>query len=463
MQDSEKNGDNTNRKRSLLVLSILCIITMLNQADRVIMSVAGEAIKIDLNLSDGQIGILGGVAFSLLYSTMTVPIARLADRFDRWKLLSGCLLLWSTMTAICGAAHSFIQLLIARAGVGLGEAGSSPNTHSLIGDYFGAGKRTTAIAVLMAFVSIGGLLGAVVGGHIIEYYGWREAFFVMGIPGIILAPLCVMIFSDPFRGHGKSGPEIDKIPTLLEVIRTLLHEPFWRQMFIAATLVMIGSYSFAQFSAPFFIRRFALGYGDAGLMYGFVMAITGAIGSVLGGTICERLNKLGLARYGWIPGLGMLASAPLFIAGFMQESLWTAAAFIAPAAILKMLYLGPTFGLVQELVLPRMRATATALLFMVTGAIGGLGPVLTGYLIDHSAAGIFGSQILGNYHTLCPGGRALPSAADYIQRSCADALSTGTRDGLILTALIMIWAAAHYLYAAHLMRRRAATVSMAMP
>jgi hypothetical protein len=159
----------------------------------------------------------------------------------------------------------------------------------------------------------------------------------------------------------------------------------------------------------------------------------------------------------------MLASAPLFIAGFMQESLWMAAAFIAPAAILKMLYLGPTFGLVQELVPARMRATATALLFMVTGVIGGLGPVLTGYLIDHSAAEIFSSYNVGNYHTLCPGGRALVSAPDLLQRSCTDALSTGTRDGLIVTALVMMWAAAHYLYAARLMRHKVTSAPVAMP
>lgn len=436
------------------VLAVLSLITILNQADRVIMSVAGEAVKIDLKLTDGQLGLLGGLAFTVLYSTMALPIARLADRVDRWKLLSVCVLFWSAMTVACGAAKNFTHLFLARAGVGIGEAGCSPNTHSLIGDYFSAGSRTTAIAVLMGSISLGGLVGAVLGGQIVEHHGWRSSFLLMGAPGIVLAMVCLLVFRDPFRDTSSPDSKVDRyVPTLKEVLIVLFRHRYWRHMFIAAGLVMVGSYSFAQFSAPFFVRRYSLGFGDAGLMYGLVMGVTGAIGGVIGGIICDKIPQWGMARYGWVPAAGLIVSAPLFIIGFSQPDPWMAAAVIAPAALLKMLYMGPTFGMVQELVTARMRATATALLFMTTGLVGGMGPMITGFIIDYRAGTRFASLIDGDYAQLCPGGRAVAGAAEQVRAACWEALSSGTQQALVATSLIMLWAAGHYIYAGILMRR----------
>ncbi|MEC3909513.1 MFS transporter [Sphingobium sp. CR2-8] len=438
----------TRKHSNALILGVLCLITMLSQADRVIMSVAGEAVKVSLNLTDTQLGWLGGLAFTVLYSIMAIPIARIAERVDRWRLLTACLLFWSVMTALCGAARNFTHLFMARAGVGIGEAGCSPTAQSLVADYFGSERRTTAIAILMSFISVGGVVGAVAGGQIVEHLGWREAFWILGAAGIVLALICFILFRDPFRG---SSNDIDNsaeaVPSLLSVCRIVLGTPQSRHIVIAAALVLIASFSFAQFSAPYFIRRYGLGFGDAGLMYGVTMGVSGALGSIMGGMICDRLRWLGMARFGLVPAAGMLIAAPLFIIGFQQPTVLMAAAFIAPAAVLKMLYVGPTFGLVHEMVAPRMRATASALVFMIIGLVGGMGPLLTGFIIDFRAAGYFSSQLHGSFVASCPGGRAPPGSGEALVQACSSSLSSATSDALVATSIIMLWAAIHYLYA----------------
>lgn len=455
-QDFE-DGAGPPKHSNAVILSVLCLIMMLSQADRVIMSVAGEAVKVSLQLTDTQLGWLGGLAFTVLYSTMAIPIARIAERVDRWRLLTACLFFWSLMTIFCGAARNFMHLFLARAGVGVGEAGCSPSSQSLVADYFSSDRRTTAIAILMSFVSVGGIVGAVAGGQIVQRLGWREAFWTLGAVGVVLALICLLLFRDPFRGPSSSiGKSSEPVPSLMSVCRIVLGQPQSRHMVIAAALVLVASYAFAQFSAPYFIRRYGLGFGDAGLMYGVTMGIFGTIGSIFGGMICDRLRPLGMARFGIVPAAGMAVAAPLFIIGFQQPTILLAAAFIAPAAALKMLYVGPTFGMIHEMVTPRMRATASALVFMIIGLVGGMGPLITGYIIDFRAAGYFPADMPGSFVTSCPGGRAPAGSAEMLAHACSNSLATATSDALVLTSVVMLWAAAHYAYAAWLVRDRKA-------
>ena len=439
------------------VLAVLLLVYTSNFIDRTILATLGQAVKDDLGISDTQLGLLQGFAFAVLYTFLGIPLARLAERRSRVAIISTCLFVWSGFTALCGMAQNFVQLLLYRIGVGIGEAGCSPAAHSLITDYFPAERRASALSIYSFGVPLGTMIGAVAGGYIAQTFGWRQAFLIVGLPGIALAVVTWLVIREPPRGLSdrvESRP-LDSAPPapLAAVVRRLFGARSFFHMTCGATLIGFAAYGGSSFLAPYFLRAFPLDYSQVGLIYGLIAGVGAGAGTLLGGRICDRAGARDPKWYALIPGLMLLLATPLYLLAWVQASWLAAAALLLVAAFLHYMYLGPTLGVMHNLVDARMRATATALLFFIINLVGlGGGPLFTGWLIDLFSTQAFAQAGLGDFLASCPGGRAPSGSAAELAAACKDSLARGTRSGQLVTHAILIWAAAHYLIGARSLR-----------
>ena len=366
-------------------LGLFLVVYIVNFIDRQIFSILIEPIKAEIELSDTQLGLLGGIAFALFYTFAGIPIARWADVGTRKNIVAGAILIWSAMTMFTSTAKSFGGLLIARIGVGIGEAGCSPPIHSMISDYFPESKRATALATYALGIPIGGAIGTLAGGWIGEYFGWRNAFLIVGLPGIFLSVIVFFTIREPKRGLQaatvKVEPTADSF-TLMETIRFMWSLKAFRHLSFAGALHAFVGYGVALFLPSFFMRIHGYGLAETST-YLFLIGLTGVIGTYFGGFLGDRYGQKDQRWYMYIPGVATLISVP-FAAFFYSSGDPVLALFLAiPGAILGPMYLGPTFGMTQTLVPPAMRATASALMLFILNLIGlGLGPVFAGMLSD---------------------------------------------------------------------------------
>lgn len=369
------------------MLWMLLLVYILNFLDRQIVNILAEPISKELGLSDTQIGLMTGLAFALFYTILGIPIARYADRphSNRVTIISVSLAAWSAMTALCGMAQNFVQLLLARIGVGVGEAGCTPAAMSLITDAVPAEKRSSAIAFYGLGVPIGSLLGLVIGGVLADAFGWRIAFLAVGIPGVLLALLVPFILRDPRFAGGMKPNRADSAPPL----------PFFAavaEMAKSRTFVLLmGGAAFTAFLAYgkgvwvviLFQRSFGLSPGMTGLLLGIILGLAGVAGTWLGGWVADRYGKHDRR---WIihgPAIGMLVAAPILFFAYSANDWRIALALLVVPTILNSMYYGPTYGAVQGLVRPEARATASSLMLLAQNLIGlGLGPLLFGLLSD---------------------------------------------------------------------------------
>lgn len=437
------------------VLALLLLVYTVNFIDRTIIGTIGQAIKTDLNLSDTQLGLLQGFAFAILYTTLGIPIARLAERRNRVTIISVCLVIWSGFTALCGTANSFIQLLLFRVGVGVGEAGCSPPAHSLISDYYPAQKRSSALAIYSFGIPLGTMFGAMAGGWIAENLSWRLAFVIVGLPGILLALVVKLAIKEPPRGWSEqttepSSPEdvaVDTTPppSIGTVAKRLFTKWSFVNMTIGVTIASFAAYGSGAFAVPYFLRNFGLSFAQAGLIFGAIGGVSAGIGTLLGGFLTDWAGKRNGGWYALVPAIGLAISAPLYVAGYSAAAWTTAAMILIVPGIFHYTYLAPTFGVMHNLVEPRMRATATALLFFVLNliALGG-GPVFTGWIIDLFSTQQFAALNLGDFKALCPGGKAAEGAAAALDAACKASVARGTQHGQVATVLLYAWAALHY-------------------
>lgn len=376
------------------VLGLLLVVYTINFIDRQVLSILMEPIKHDLGLSDTQLGILSGIAFALFYATLGIPIAYLADRKSRVKILSTCMIIWSAMTAVCGLAGSYTHLLMARIGVGIGEAGGTPPSHSLIADYFPLNKRATALGVYSMGIPGGVLLGFLLGGWINEWFDWRTAFLVVGIPGVLIAALVKWTVIEPRRGHadGLSG-ELNALP-LRTTIGFLLSRGTYVHITIAASLKSIAGYGVTQWLPAFFMRTHGFTSGEAGTLLALVIGFAGLCGTFAGGLFADRLAKRDLRWYAWMPGITMMLACPLGLVPFLTTDISTAATFLFLSTLLWMGMFGPVYSLIQNIAPPNMRAVASALLLFIVNLVGmGSGPWVVGMLSD-GLASHFGADSL---------------------------------------------------------------------
>ena len=362
------------------VLGILVVVYVFNFVDRQILSILLEPIKLELELSDTQLGFLSGIAFAIFYATLGMPIARIADRTSRTGVITVCLSLWSLMTALCGLATNFIQILLARIGVAVGEAGGSPPAHSLISDYFPAETRATALSIYSLGIPIGTMFGLLIGGWINEFFGWRLAFMVVGIPGILLAIVFRLTVREPRR------PEVSQAAantSIMEVARYLWRQKSFMHLSLGAALHAFVGYGLAIWNPSFFIRSHGLETGEIGTVLALLSGIVGGAGTFFGGWIADRLASRDIRWYMWIPLIGLVITVPFLVVTYLATSHVAAFAFFAIPVFFGSFYLGPSFAATQGLVPPYMRAVAAAVLLFILNIIGlGLGPQIVGVLSD---------------------------------------------------------------------------------
>ena len=365
------------------VLGVLTVVYVFNFVDRQILAILAQSIKTDLDLSDTQIGALSGVAFGIFYATLGIPIARLADKHSRVTIISVCLAIWSAMTALSGQATNFVQLLIARIGVGVGEAGGSPPSHSLIADYFPTDARASALGVYALGIPVGILFGNLAGGWIDQYFGWRNAFLVVGIPGIALAILLKLTVKEPPRGYSEGRkPTVEQIP-FTTVLKTMWSFKSFRHLSLGAATQAFVGYGAIAWMPSFLIRTHGMTTGEVGTALGLIIGIAGGIGTFFGGVLADRFGAKDVRYYMWIPAYGFLIAAPFSIAVYLFDSLYIALALYVMPALLSNLYTGPTFGMTQSLAPLAMRAAASALLLFIINIIGLVfGPTTVGILSD---------------------------------------------------------------------------------
>ncbi|MFL2849297.1 MAG: spinster family MFS transporter [Pseudohongiellaceae bacterium] len=375
---------NTSARNYALV--VLTLVYTFNFIDRQLLSILQESIKIDLSLSDSQLGLLTGFAFAVFYVTAGIPIARLADRSNRRNIVAVSVGLWSFMTAISGFVQSYSQLLAARIGVGIGEAGGSPPSHSIVSDIFPPEKRASALAFYSTGVNLGILFGFLFGGWLNEFFGWRVAFMVVGVPGIILAIIVRATVREPVRGLIENKKVSEKQVPFREVVSLLWQRKTFRHMAFACGLNAFVGYGTVNWIASFFIRSHEMSTGELGTWLALSTGLFGAIGILLGGILGDKLAERDKRWYQWIPGLATILVVPFLLIVFLTNHQYVALVSVFIPGLLQNVYLGNSIATTHNLVGLRWRSTASAILLLVINIIGlGLGPFAIGFLSDFLA------------------------------------------------------------------------------
>ena len=412
---------------------LLFVVYVFNFVDRQILSIVQEPIKKEFGLADWQLGLLTGIAFAALYCFAGIPIARLADRKNRVNIIAISIVVWSIFTAVTGFARNFWHLLLARVGVGIGEAGCNPAAYSIISDYFEPKKRATALSIYSMGVYGGGALGFLIGGMVADVYGWRAAFFTVGLPGLIVALILKLTLREPPRGYSDPAP-LAKVepPPFMDGVRNLWAKKSFRHLSLAAGLHAFVSYGISSFYSPFFIRSHGMTLSEVGAWLAVVVAVGGMSGTFLGGVACDRsYAKTGDLRwYVWIPALTLIVSVPCAWLVYSWPDKVPAMLMLAPYIAIAGAYLAPSIATTHRLVGTRERALASAFLLLILNFIGlGLGPLFSGVLSD-----------LFRILLVAEGVDSTVAVAD------------GLRWAIRVTVVINLWSALHYFLAARTLR-----------
>lgn len=386
------------------VLFVLVLVYTFNFLDRQIINILAEPIKEDLQLTDQQLGLMGGLAFALLYSTLGVPIAWLADRASRVWIIGVSLTIWSGFTALCGLTHNFWQIFLARMGVGVGEAGGVAPAYSLISDYFPKQERARALAIYSLGIPVGSAAGLLFGGLLAAHVDWRWAFIVVGLAGVLLAPVFLFTLKDPVRGRydrpaGEPIPtEKPKAPSFGATMKTLLPKPtFWLLAFGAASSSVCG-YGVAFWLPSFFARSYGMDLDDRAIFLAALALVGGVAGIWLGGVLGDKFGGKSKAAYPLVPAVCFLIALPFFVLGVNVPTTPIEIAGVAVPGLaltflcllvpqgLNLAWLGPVVTAVQHLTPASMRSTASASFLLINNLVGiGIGTWIFGFLSEQFA------------------------------------------------------------------------------
>jgi MFS family permease len=383
-------------------MSLLLGLYIVNFLDRQVVNILAEPIKQDLNLADWQLGLMSGLAFAVFYTFMGIPIARLAEHGNRPVIIGVAAGVWSAFTVLCGMAQNFWQLILARIGVGVGEAGCTPPAHSLIMDYSAPEKRGSALAFYGMGAPLGTLLGMAFGGVVADAHGWRAAFLVAGLPGLIFAILAAFTLREPRRALALHADRVRAASaSMAETVRLLMSKRSYMLMVSAMSLKSFISYGYVPFLASFFLRNHkaevastagsvgtAFGVdlqsvGFLGIALGLLAGVCGAIGMWTGGQISDRLGPADPRRYLYIPAIASVICVPVFLGVMTAPWLELSLALVGVHALFTGIWYGPCYSAAFSVVPPHMRATSSAVVLFLTNLIGlGLGPLAVGVVSD---------------------------------------------------------------------------------
>lgn len=408
-----------------LALVLLTGVSTVGFIDRIVVNVLVEPIKGEFRLSDAQVSLMA-MAFTVLNVGLGLVIARFAERTRRLSLIAVGTLLWSAATAVCGLAASWVQLLLARMGVGVGEAIGLPSNQSVVSDYFPPNRRGLAISVLMLAPPIGAFVGFVGGGWIAQEYDWRFTFLMAAVPGLVLAVLVWMFVAEPPRGRHDPAKD-DAVPPMGEVLRRLFLLPSARNLVIGSALAAMLGFGLNYFFTSLMIRKFEVGLAEAGLYSGLIASLPAALSVVGSGWLADRLSGRSPAAYALIPAVCLLIGGPLYVLAITRDSLPLLLGLVCVTTFLTFGYLGVTYAALQNLMHPRMRVSASAVLNVVYGIASALGPFLLGALSDRMALSYSPAQ--------------------------------GLAVAMAIAGALYVWAGLHYLLAARRLRRDMASLS----
>ncbi|MEN3951094.1 MFS transporter [Iodidimonas sp. SYSU 1G8] len=362
---------------------LLVLVYTSSFIDRSIINILIPPIKEAFQVSDTAMGLLTGLAFAVFYATLGLPVALLADRSNRRNIIAWAVAIWSGMTALCGAAQNYWQLAAARVGVGIGEAGAGPPAHSMIADLYPVHERTSAMAIYSWGIHLGLMFGALAGGWIAQFFGWRAAFLVVGLPGLLLALLVRFTMTEPARGLTGAPGHAPAKQDIMAAFRHMWQTPTLRHTVIGCTLVAVVGYGVSSWGAAFLVRSHGLSLGEVGTYTGLIGGSMGILGAITAGKIADRLSVTDPRWTPWIVALCKVIALPLVFLFYLPDTLWIALIAFVPMIALAATYQGSTFAMVQTLSPAGMRAQASAILLFIINLIGlGLGPTAVGALSD---------------------------------------------------------------------------------
>jgi predicted MFS family arabinose efflux permease len=378
------------RRRALI---LLFMVSLFNYGDRNMLGVLLPAIKADLQLSDTQLGFITGIAFSLFYALMGIPIAQMADTLSRKTVVSVALAVWSAMTVACALAQNFVQLAVARVMVGVGEAGATPPSHAMIADLFPKARRAGALAVYSLGSPVGLIVSYIAGAWITEAYGWRTALFAFGVPGIAAALVLFKVLKEPPRGYSEGGEAIVPAPAR-EALRHLLSRPAFRQNAIATGIFSFLWFGMLSWVPSFFTRTHGMSIAEVGAWLSLPLGAAQLAGTILGGWAGNVLGAKDVRWYAWWSAAVMAAAAPFYVFVYLWPDPLVAMAVFSIPIFLSVSQGGPQHWITQAVAGPRMRATATALYLLIVILISGAGATTIGFLSD-ALAPTYGQDALG--------------------------------------------------------------------
>jgi len=433
------------------MLFVLAAINMLNLADRQGMAATAPALKADLHLSDTQLGLIQGFGFAIFYTLLGLPVARLAERFSRTRIIAVSVVLFAGFVGLCSRAASFTQFLVCRVGVGVGDAGFGPPVASLVGDHYPAERRTAATTLIWLGGPVGALLGAGLGGHVAQNYGWRTWFMLLAAPSLLIALVALFTLREPPRGRFDRRPADDHVPSTMATLRFLFAKRSMRHVLIGCGLAAMGMNGLGQFLVRFMVADYGIGLAEAGRTLGLLAVAAMASGLALGGFGVTWASRFDRRWAVWAPAIGQALAAPLFIAAAFQPTLARALPLLALAHVCLFIYFTPTLALAQNMVGATMRASSSFVVAFVLGLVGiGLGPTVIGLLSDAFARHAFAA---GNFIAACPGGIAPAGATTALAEACQAASRSGIVWAIATMSLVFAWAAVHYLLAGRDLRR----------